>query len=322
MTESAEDDTIHKLECMYHLQLRMLETSVKQAQADVDSLVKSDNLDKQGATARVGETQSKQGTKYPVLIRWEHGGYLHQEEPVNQPYPDHRSISSDETVNMTRRQIKNWITYREGVEQGINDRNWMEMKQIAESLRNRLYDIIKNVLPNDEKEMRLRFQLKKSLRDTLEHISRLPGIGREVDDLLNVHPWPTALSKDAMRHIYLIIAEFTRDVPTRWVYIRRNYRLENEEEPLPGAAEGRVVKNADVKIVKSSCKMPQCHDAYDNGGNCFLNKNPNKVETAEPFSTDGRMILGKPVRRLPPHQKKPQRSLLMINQINLALAKG
>ena len=138
VTESAEDDTIHKLECMYHLQLRMLETSVKQAQADVDSLVKSDNLDKQGATTRVGETQSKQGTKYPVLIRWEHGGYLHQEELVNQPYLDLRSLSSDETINMTRSQIKNWIAYREGVEQGINDRNRMEMKQIAESLRNRL----------------------------------------------------------------------------------------------------------------------------------------------------------------------------------------
>ena len=291
VTESAEDATIHKLERMYHFQLRMLETSVKQAQADVDSLIKTVNQDEQGATARVGETQSKQGTKYPVLIRWEHGGYLHQEELVNQPYLDLRSLSSDETINMTRSQIKNWIAYREGVEQGINDKNRMEMKQIAESLRNRLYDIIKNVLPNDEKEMRLRFRLKKSLRDTLEHISRLPGIGREVDDLLNIHPRPTALSKDAIRRIYLIIAEFTRDVPTRWVYIRRDYRLENEEEPQPGAG-GRVVKNADVKIVKSSCKNP-CHNTYDASGNCFLNKNPNKVETAEPFSTDREDDFGK-----------------------------
>ena len=85
VTQSAEDATIHKLERMYHLQLRMLETSVKQAQADVDSLIKTVNQDEQGATARVGETQSKQGKKYPVLIRWEHGGYLHQEELVNQP---------------------------------------------------------------------------------------------------------------------------------------------------------------------------------------------------------------------------------------------
>ena len=100
---------------------------------------------------------------------------------------------------MTKKQIKNWITYREGVEQVINDRNRMEMKKVAESLRNHLFDVIKNILPNAEKEMRLRSRLRKCLWDTLEHISRLPGIGREVDDLLNIHPWPTALTKDAMR---------------------------------------------------------------------------------------------------------------------------
>ena len=170
----------------------------------------------------------------------------------------------------------------------------MEMKKVAESLRNRLFDVIKNILPNAEKEMRLRSRLRKCLWDTLEHISRLPGIGREVDDLLNIHPWPTALSKDAMRRIYIIIAEFARDVPTRWVYIRRDYRLENEDVPQPGAGV-RVVKNADVKIVNSSCKKPcqnplgfeSCRsNKYDSSGNCFLNKKPSKVETAESFSTD------------------------------------
>ena len=71
---------------------------------------------------------------------------------------------------MSKRQIKNWIAYWEGVEQGINDKNRMELKVVAESLRNRLFDIIKNVLPDDEKDQMLRFRLKKILRDTLEHI--------------------------------------------------------------------------------------------------------------------------------------------------------
>ena len=135
--------------------------------------------------------------------------------------------------------------------------------------------------------MRLRSRLKKNLRDTLEHISCLPGVGKEVDDLLNIHHWPTVLSKDAM----FIIAEYTRDVPTRWVYIRRDYRLETKEEPDPRAG-GRVVKNADVKIIKSSCKNSS-ENTYDASGNCFLNKNPNKVETAEPFSTDEENEFGK-----------------------------
>ena len=85
ITESAEDATIHKLEGMYHLQLKMLESSVKHAQADVNNLVKPVNQDEQGATARVGETQNKQGKKYPVLIRWEHGGYISTPRRTSKP---------------------------------------------------------------------------------------------------------------------------------------------------------------------------------------------------------------------------------------------
>ena len=123
-----------------------------------------------GATASVTETSNKQGKKYPVLIRWEHGGFLSQEPPADLPYADDRSLSVDETMHMSKRQIKNLIAYREGVEQGINDRNRMELKVVDESLRNRLFDIIKNVLPDNEKDQMLRFRLKKTLRDTLEHI--------------------------------------------------------------------------------------------------------------------------------------------------------
>ena len=148
----------------------------------------------------------------------------------------------EETMNMSRRQIKNWLAYREGIEQGINDTNRIELKKVANSLRNRLFDIIKNI-----------------------------------------HPWPTALTKDAMRWVYLIIAGYTRD---RWVYIRRDYRLENEQDPEPGDG-GRLVKNADVKIVKCSCQNPCKHTLnYYNTGNCFLNKDPRTAETVEPFSTD------------------------------------
>ena len=102
--------------------------------------------DKDRATATVAETS------------WEHGGFLNQEFPEDQPHPDLRSLSMDETMNMSRRQIKNWLAYREGIEQGINDTNRIELKKVANSLRNRLFDIIKNI-----------------------------------------HPWPTALTKDAMR---------------------------------------------------------------------------------------------------------------------------
>ena len=69
-------------------------------------------------------------------------------------------------------------------------------------------------------------------------------MGNEVHELLNSKPWPTNLTKDAMRRVYLSIAGYTRDVPDRWVYIRRDYRLETEEEPEPGEGN-RVVKNAE-----------------------------------------------------------------------------
>ena len=113
----------------------------------------------------------------------------------DQPHPDLRSLSTDETMDMSKCQIKNWLAYREGVEQGINDTNQIELKKVAESLRNRMFNIIKNVLPNDDKDRRLRFRLKKNLRHPLEHNSRLPGMGKEVHDILNIHPWPTALTK-------------------------------------------------------------------------------------------------------------------------------
>ena len=188
-------------------------------------------------------------------------------------------------MHMSRRQIKNWIAYPEGVEEGLNDTNRMELKVVAESLCNRLFDIIKNVLPDNEKDQMLRFRLRKTLRDTLEHFSRLPGMGNEVHELLNTKPWPTNLTKDAMCRVYLLIAGYTRDVLDRWVYIRRDYRLETEEEPEPGEGN-RVVKNADVRIIKSSCQNMCKHTLnYDNTGNSFLKKDP-KMETAEPFSTD------------------------------------
>ena len=48
-----------------------------------------------------------------------------------------------------------------------------------------------------------------------------------------------------------------------------------------------MVKNADVKIVRSSCKNICQHTLnYDTSGNCFLNKDPRNTETAESFSTD------------------------------------
>ena len=66
---------------------------------------------------------------------------------------------------------------------------------------------------DSDKEKKLQFRLKKVLRDTLEHIARLPGMGTEVDEILKIHPWPTALTKDAMRRVYLLIAGYCRDVP-------------------------------------------------------------------------------------------------------------
>ena len=166
---------------------------------------------------------------------------------------------------MSKRQIKGWLTYREGVEQEINNSNRIELKKVAKSLRNQMFDIIKNVLPDDDKDRKLRFWLKKKLRDTLEHIACLPGMDTEVNDILKIHPWPSALTKDAMRRVYLLIAGYCQDVPEKWVYIQRDYRLENKPEPEPGAG-GLVVKNADVKVVK----RPRKHTLnYDTSGNFF-----------------------------------------------------
>ena len=62
-----------------------------------------------------------------------------------------------------------------------------------------------------------------------------------------------------MRRVYLLIAGYCRDVPEKWVYIQRDCRLENKPEPEPGAG-GLVVKNADVKVVKRSCKHTLNYD--------------------------------------------------------------
>jgi hypothetical protein len=79
-----------------------------------------------------------------------------------------------------------------------------------------------------------------------------PGMGEEVDKILRVRPWPEALSNNAMRRVYLILAGYVQDVPERWVYIRRDYKLEDEPHVDPKAGE-RVVKNSDVKVVSRSC---------------------------------------------------------------------
>ena len=56
---------------------------------------------------------------------------------------------------MIKRQIKNWLAYRKGVEQEINDTNRIELKQVAEDLHNRMFEIIKHVLPDSVKEKKL-----------------------------------------------------------------------------------------------------------------------------------------------------------------------
>ena len=193
---------------------------------------------------------------------------------------------------------------------------------MAEDLRNRMFEIIKHVLPdtvtaNDsDKEKKLQFRLKKVLRDTLEHIARLPGMGTEVDEILKIHPWPTALTKDAMRRVYLLIAGYCRDVPETWVYIRRDYRLEGEPEVDPRAGE-LVVKNSDVKIFKQSCihtlNTRENTNQYDTSGHCFLRQNLatqaqhvktlGTIEMVDPFSTDKSESCGNPMHTSTPKER-------------------
>jgi hypothetical protein len=135
----------------------------------------------------------------------------------------------------------------------------------------------------------------------LEHIACLPGMGTEVDEILKIHPWPTTLTKDAMRRVYLLIAGYCRDIPEKWVYIRRDYRLEDEPEVDPRAGE-LVVKNADVKIVKQSCihtlNTRGNTNQYDTSGNCFYAKTQRHRPNMSKLPTLSRRSIPSPQTRV------------------------
>ena len=68
VTETQEDFTIHQLERMYHMQLKMLESSVKNAQDELDGLSGANaqnQVVQDGATASVAETKKQTGEKIP-----------------------------------------------------------------------------------------------------------------------------------------------------------------------------------------------------------------------------------------------------------------
>ena len=255
VTETYEESTISKLERMYHMKLKMLQSSVYAALAKIET----DESTNERTTESVAEGKTSASTsrvntdsKYPVIIRWHHGGFLNQNAPVDLPHLDDRSLDGEDTAEMSKKQIKDWLTYRTSVENEISRTNKIELKQVATDLRDTFFKIILRILPDDAKEKKLRLILKKVLWDTLDHIARLPGMGEEIDKILRVRPWPEALSNNAMRRVYLILAGYVQDVPEKWVYIRRDYKLEDEPHVDPKAGE-RVVKNSDVKVVSRSC---------------------------------------------------------------------
>ena len=157
VTETHEQATINKLERMYHLKLKLFQTSVKAAMAEIegDTATAPTAEAAEASTSRPSVTRVNPDSQFPVIIRWQHGGYLTQNAPEDQPHLDSRSLDKDDTVEMTKRQIKNWLAYRKGVEQEINDTNRIELKQVAEDLRNRMFEIIKHVLPDSVKEKKL-----------------------------------------------------------------------------------------------------------------------------------------------------------------------
>ena len=250
VTETQEESTISKLERMYHMKLKMLQASVRAALAEVDEVDENgEGTEGKTPASRIGQHPE---SKFPVIIRWHHGGFLNQNAPVDIPHLDDRSLNGNDTAGMTKKQIKNWLAYRTSVENEISETNRKELKQVATDLRDTFFKIVLRVLPDEAKEKKLRMILKKAIWDNLNHIARLPGMGEEIDKILRVRPWPEALTNKAMRRVYLIIAGYVQDIPEKWVYIRRDYKLEDEPHVDPNAGE-RVVKNSDVKVVSRSC---------------------------------------------------------------------
>jgi hypothetical protein len=254
-----------------------------------------------GATASTSQVNTD--SKYPIIIRWHHGGFLNQNAPEDLPHLDDRSLDKNDTVEMTKKQIKNWLAYRQGVENEISRTNRVELIQVATDLRNKLFEIIRYILPDQAKEIKLRLKLRKALRDTLEHIARLPGMSEEVDEILRVHPWPEALTNDAMRRVYVIIAGYVQDVPEKWVYIRRDYRLEDEPATDPRAGV-RVIKNSDVKVVSRSC-VHTLNKLYATGvkDTKCPHGHSKDCEVVDPFSTDESDGEGRPAHTSTPKER-------------------
>ena len=317
VTETHEEETINKLERLYHMKLKLFQSSVYAALTEMadeganEGANEGTNEAADGTEAEANEpdgatastSQVNTDSKYPIIIRWHHGGFLDQNAPEDLPHLDDRSLDKNDTVEMTKKQIKNWLAYRQGVENEISRTNRVELIQVATDLRNKLFEIIRYILPDQAKEIKLRLKLRKALRDTLEHIARLPGMSEEVDEILRVHPWPEALTNDAMRRVYVIIAGYVQDVPEKWVYIRRDYRLEDEPATDPRAGE-RVIKNSDVKVVSRSC-VHTLNKLYATGvkdAKC-PHGHSKDCEVVDPFSTDESDGEGRPAHTSTPKER-------------------
>ena len=126
VTETHEEATISKLERAYHLKLKMLQMSVMADMAEIEGNTAGEEIGANKAEAKAEGTQSAEAeastsrpsvtrvnpdAQFPVIIRWQHGGYLTQNAPEDQPHLDSRSLAGDDTAEMTKRQIKNWLAY-------------------------------------------------------------------------------------------------------------------------------------------------------------------------------------------------------------------
>ena len=100
---------------MYHMKLKLFQSSVYAAVAEIganegidDRTAETVAEAKKSDEAKASTSTSRVNTdsKYPVIIRWHHGGFLNQNAPIDLPHLDDRSLDGDDTVEMSKKQIK------------------------------------------------------------------------------------------------------------------------------------------------------------------------------------------------------------------------
>ena len=150
--------TTHKLEKYYKEQLTLHNDAIR-------GLIRDQTATKEGG-ATANATTTKTGIQFQPFIQGERGPCDHLEY-----------LTLDNTRDMTTLQIRQWVILRQKIEQDKIETNRRELREVAMSLRNALFGIIREILPDEAKDQEKRARIGVKLRYTLEHINKLPGIG-------------------------------------------------------------------------------------------------------------------------------------------------